>query len=261
MLAKPNRRNPPKVLSALMMLTLPAFAQAPLIPREGTVTRILSGEEYLGTYSATVASARAAASISIPILRTDQVYVIVGQGMEYIITERARTAAHVIINGTTRYAISGDSFYFSDLEKNTHAGRIARQTLIDVTQAAKHEEPVFWKDVAKLSNYRVQHSKDTLYAEQVIMGKKEVPLRFEVSRSESKEWPYAGYMLWTNRKCNLSTAVKMRWAEDRIEGEFEYPDVLSKLNRKSCLYDHLSKYPLVWVPLNPSPVSPPPDHL
>jgi hypothetical protein len=71
------------------LIAVSCFAQQiPLDRHTGTLMRVATGQEYLGTYAA--AAAGIARALSIPIFRTDQVYVINGGGMEYVVAESNR---------------------------------------------------------------------------------------------------------------------------------------------------------------------------
>jgi hypothetical protein len=58
-----------------LFLTWTALQGGQLHWRTGTVTRVTSGRQYLGTYSTSTSSPGRQQSLSIPIFRSDQVYV------------------------------------------------------------------------------------------------------------------------------------------------------------------------------------------
>ena len=77
-----------------------------------------------------------ARAFSIPITRTDEVYVVVSEGIECVAVEAGRSPAHVMINASLAFALAG----------RTHSNRIARQTLIDAVANRQVEvHPEFWK--------------------------------------------------------------------------------------------------------------------
>jgi hypothetical protein len=217
----------------------------PLTWRTGTLTRVASGEEYLGTYSAGSAGGGFARALSIPIVRNDQVYVIAGGGMEYVVVERKAGPAHVVVNAAIAYAVQGEQFYFADEERRSHVARIARQTLVDPGAVAVIE-PTVWKEVNGGSRYFVRRSEGSIYAEQILPPrKKAVPVKFEAVWQENQ---YVGHMHWVEGKCSLSSEVDLRMSPGRIEGFFSFPVAGSKFDKKRCRYDETRAFPLLWVP-------------
>jgi hypothetical protein len=213
-------------------------------PKTGTLTLTESGEKYLGTTSET----NGRQSASSVIVRSDQVYVIVGDGMEYVVTEAGHSPAHVIVNAPIRYSIVGDKFVFYDQESRPHPARIARQTLIDLGRITP-VEPTIWKDVASGYRLHIRHSETSIYAETLLTKKqtKTFPkIAFE-AKSEDGRY-FKGHTLTTLDKCVSSSAVEMTFSTNRIEGDRLVQAVGAKLDKKTCQYSKTAVLHFVWVP-------------
>jgi hypothetical protein len=193
--------------------------------KTGMLTRVASGQEYMGTYATGVGIGRAA--LAIPIIRNDQVYVILGGGMEYVVVESGRGPAHVIVNAPIPYAVEQDKFYFGDQKNRLHTARIARQTLVDPA-AASVAMPRTWKSVANVAErYFVRQSENTLYAEMLLSGKQQKPLTIDAKLVGDQ---FIGQMHWTERNCAFSSEVDLTTTRDRIEGYFSVPVPGAKLD-------------------------------
>lgn len=218
---------------------------APRLP--GTLTRMESGEEYLGTYSAGTATGGLSRAVSIPVYRGDQVYVITGRGMEYVVTERSSVPAHVVINSVIWYTIQGDQFAFFDQENRRHPARIARQTLIDPS-ALVELQPTTWKDVNGGARFFVRRTPTSIYAEE-ILGRAQggVPTRMDATSENGR---YIGRRYWAEGKCSFDEVVEFVSAGDgRIRVEFKGPAPDAKLDKRHCRYSKkMQVYASVWIP-------------
>jgi hypothetical protein len=213
-------------------------------PKTGTLTLTESGEKYLGTKS----ESNGRQSASAVIFRTDQVYVIVGDGMEYVVTEAGHSPAHVIVNAPIRYSIVDDKFVFYDQEGRPHPARIARQTLIDLGRITP-VEPTIWKDVASGYRLHIRHSENSIYAETLLTKKqsKTFPkIAFE-AKSEDGRF-FKGHTFTTLEKCVSKSDVEMTFSGSRIEGERLVQAVGAKFDKKACQYSKNTTVRFVWVP-------------
>jgi hypothetical protein len=180
-------------------------------------------------------------------MRSDQVYVITGGGMEYVVTETARNPAHVIVNAPIMYALIGDKFYFRDEEKRIHLARIARQTLID-RGAVMKVEPRNWKSIPDGTRFFVRAiPHDSFYAEQLLSKKeKNAPITVQGAWQETK---FVGKIYWTVKRCSFHSEIDLSVKEGRIEGLYLFPPAGSKFDAAHCRYDQPFKFTsLVWVP-------------
>lgn len=235
---------------------LAALACSAQTPQVGTLMRVTTGEEYLGT-------AHSVGGIEMPIMRTDQVYVITGEGMEYVVVERNVPPAHVVINDSILYRLVGDQFSFLDREGRPHPARIVRQTLIDPNLRAStlpvivptmapvftpsFASPTVWKDLNGGARYSVQKSAGAIYAEQIVRKKKAVPVKIDATwRSEQSQ--FVGLVYWTAGKCSFSSEVNLESTPGRVKGYVSFPAPGAKLDKKRCHYDDVRSYPLAWVP-------------
>jgi hypothetical protein len=199
------------------LIAVSCFAQQiPLDRHTGTLMRVATGQEYLGTYAAASAAAEIARALSIPIFRTDQVYVINGGGMEYVVAESNRQPAHVIVNAPIAYAIQGDKFQFWDEEGRPHSVRIARQTLID-PGAMTLVEPTVWRSASGPERYYVRRTPGSIYAELLAKYSKNV-VKYEGTGGETK---YFGQAHWAEGKCQMSADVEFKISPGRIDGVIE----------------------------------------
>jgi hypothetical protein len=227
-----------------MLIALSCFAQQiPPDRRTGTLTRVATGKEYLGTYAAASSATGIARALSIPIFRADQVYVINGGGMEYVVVESSRQPAHVIVNAPIAYAIQGDNFSFWDEEGRPHSVRIARQTLID-PGAVTSVEPTAWRSATGPERYYVRRTPGSIYAELLTKYSKNV-VKYEGTGSEPK---YFGHAHWTEGKCQVSADVEFKFsAPGRIDGVIETGAPGVKLNGQTCGWNKREDYAFVWV--------------
>jgi hypothetical protein len=235
------------VKRSLTLLLFCAGVQAQQIPlqwRTGTLTRVASGQGYLGTYSAASATYGQQQGFSIPIVRSDQVYVITGGGMEYVVTETGRAPAHMIVNASILYALNGAQFYFGDQEGRQHQARIVRQTLLD-PGAGVMAQPTVWRSATGAEHYYVQRSADAFYAELLLDRQHTAPIKYEAKWAGTQ---YVGQVHWTEGRCSLSGEIDIDASADRIEGYYSFPVAGAKLDRKRCRYDEMRPFRLVWIP-------------
>ena len=180
-----------------------------------------------------------------PIVRTDQVYVITGGGIEYVVTENGRPPAHVTVNAPIYYWLAGDKFFFVDLEGKVHPARIARQTLVELG-ALEKPEPRIWKSVAGGDRFFVRRSSGSIYAER-LRGKKDktVPVTYEATLRDGK---YLGSMYWEQDKCKVKFDLEVTWSPDRLDGSVSLPVAGAKFDKKRCSYSQKTIASFVWVP-------------
>jgi hypothetical protein len=212
--------------------------------RVGTLVRVQSGQQYRGTESATTETPGTVRTLSVPIVRTDQVYIITGGGMEYVVTESGRPPAHVVVNAPIRYAVAEDKFYFADEEGRQHPARIARQTLIDAGAVMKIE-PTLWKSATGSQRYNVRRSAESIYAEQILDKRAKTKVTYEATWDGQQ---YVGHMHWVVGKCALTSEINLKASGSRIDGFYSFPIRGAKFDEKHCRYDENHVFPLVWVP-------------
>ncbi len=236
-----------KVCTLALVICAAALAQK--IPPEqkvGTLLRVQSGEQYLGTASAATATYGGVRALSVPIVRTDQVYVITGGGIEYIVTENGRPPAHVTVNAPIMYWLVGEKFYFVDIEQKIHPARIARQTLVELG-ALEKLEPRVWKSVPGGDRFFVRRSAGSIYAER-LRGKKDktVPVTYEATLRDGL---YVGSMYWELDKCKVRFDLELKpTTPERLDGSAKLPVAGAKFDKKSCSYSQKTIKSFVWVP-------------
>lgn len=247
---------------------LGAYAQAPPEWKAGTLTRITSGDAYL---EPSVGAPGTTYQPSYQIARTDQVYVIVGGGMEYVIAESEHSTAHVVINFPIMYKIEGGRFIFADQEGVPHPARIARQTLIDpsaipqpitlsvITPAPVAARPapslptiMRWKSADATQHYTLRISADSrsIYVENVDPPRARAGYRLTMDLTFNparRAWHGDVYLVAPCGKIPTEGTISSI-TPDRIEGEWKGPPERAKLNLKKCAYDKplaLSRFTLV----------------
>jgi hypothetical protein len=180
-------------------------------------------------------------------MRKDQVYVITGGGMEYVVTESRPSSAHVIVNYPIKYTIERDKFVFFDQEGRPHAAKIARQTLIEPGALVK-SEPRIWKSVPGGDRFSVRRSEGSIYAERLrSKGDKTVPVTYQ-AKWNGQDF-YVGTMYWAFDKCSASFPLELkRVSPERYEGSVKSPTAGAKLEKKRCTYDRETTVRFVWVP-------------
>jgi hypothetical protein len=244
---QPEPKNARVCALALVMCAATLAQKIPPEQKVGTLLRVQSGEEYLGTYAAATAAPGTVRALSVPIVRTDQVYVISGSGIEYVVTENSRPPAHVTVNAPITYWLVGEKFYFVDIEGKTHPARIARQTLVELGAALEKPDPRVWKSVPGGDRFFVRRSDQSIYAERLrSKGDKTVPVTYEAT---SKGDQYVGYMYWAEDKCSVPFEMNLKaTSADRIDGWVSRPVVGAKLDKKVCRYNRQTIVHFVWVP-------------